>query len=156
LVRLPGCWGLRPSASTWHREAARRAVDACSAGAAAAARHYLGADHHRADDYYLAEGTGVVERYVATPRSSLQQVGSLEAVVVRHYTSRTGDPHRHLHLQVNARVFAAGQWRGLHKVGVRDTVDALNGMGHAAVMTDPAFREAPAHGGSPSTGPRAR
>ncbi len=34
-----------------------------------------------------------------------------------HYTSRAGDPHRHLHLQVNARVFAAGRWRGLHSVG---------------------------------------
>ena len=33
---------------------------------------------------------------------------------VRHYTSRAGDPHRHLHLQINARVFAAGKWRGLH------------------------------------------
>ena len=27
---------------------------------------------------------------------------------MRHYTSRAGDPHRHLHLQINARVFAAG------------------------------------------------
>ena len=39
---------------------------------------------------------------------------------MRHYTSRAGDPHRHLHLQINARVFAAGKWRGLHTVGVRD------------------------------------
>ena len=37
----------------------------------------------------------------------------LEAAVVRHHTSRAGDPHRHLHLQINARVFAAGGWRGL-------------------------------------------
>ena len=29
------------------------------AGAAAAARHYLEADRGRADDYYLAEGTGI-------------------------------------------------------------------------------------------------
>ena len=41
--------------------------------------------------------------------------------MVRHYTSRAGDPHRHLHLQINARVFAAGAWRGLHTVGVRDS-----------------------------------
>ena len=40
--------------------------------------------------------------------------------MIRHYTSRAGDPHRHLHLQVNARVWAAGAWRGLHSVGVGD------------------------------------
>jgi exodeoxyribonuclease V alpha subunit len=71
----------------------------------------------------------------------------LEAVTVRHYTSRAGDPHRHLHLQINARVFAAGKWRGLHTVGVRDSLAAINGIGHAAVATDPQFRAAlAAHG----------
>ncbi len=35
-------------------------------------------------------------------------VERIEAAVIRHYTSRAGDPHRHLHLQVNARVWAAG------------------------------------------------
>ncbi len=74
-------------------------------------------------------------------------VEQIEAAVVRHYTSRSGDPHRHLHLQVNARVWAAGQWRGLHTVGVRDSLEAINGIGHAAVMTDPGFRAAlAAHG----------
>ncbi|TFV63624.1 TrwC relaxase [Geodermatophilus sp. DF01-2] len=63
-----------------------------------------------------------------------------EAVTVAHYTSRAGDPHRHLHLQINARVFAAGKWRGLHTVGVRDSLDAINGIGHAAVACDPQSR----------------
>jgi hypothetical protein len=36
-------------------------------------------------------------------------VEEIEAAVIRHYTSRSGDPHRHLHLQINARVWAAGQ-----------------------------------------------
>src|SRR5919206_2224998 len=36
----------------------------------------------------------------------------LEAATVRHYTSRAGDPHWHLHLQVQSRVYAAGKWRG--------------------------------------------
>ena len=74
-------------------------------------------------------------------------VERIEAVTVRHYTSRAGDPHRHLHLQVNARVFAAGQWRGLHTVGFRDSIEALNGIGHAAVMSDPEFRGALAAAG---------
>lgn len=74
-------------------------------------------------------------------------VEKLEAAVVRHYTSRAGDPHRHLHLQINARVFAAGRWRGLHSVGVVDSIAALNGIGHAAVMCDPEFRRVlAAHG----------
>lgn len=71
----------------------------------------------------------------------------LEAAVVRHRTSRAGDPHRHLHLQINARVLAEGRWRGLHTIGVRDSLDAINGIGHAAVMTNPVFRSAlAAHG----------
>ena len=82
-------------------------------------------------------------------------VEQLEAAVVRHYTSRAGDPHRHLHLQINARVLAAGSWRGLHSAGVVDSIGAINGIGHAAVACDPEFRQAlAAHGYTldPSTG----
>ena len=205
-------------------------------GSPAAARSYVEADRGRADDYYLAEGTGVAQRYLASPEAGVRREGTLtgdayeawvggydpdtgapkgrvradaqavrfvevvvngpkswslaavlhpeiaaaydgaqdraaeqiigwlaehattrvgprgaqvqvpvqqiEAAVVRHYTSRAGDPHRHLHLQINARVFAEGTWRGLHTVGVRDALDAINGIGHAAVMTDPGFRAA--------------
>ncbi len=215
-------------------------------GAAGAARSYVEADRSRADDYYLAEGTGLAERYVAMPRVGVVRpvgygqagvvraeemmdgpayerwvagydvvtgqakgrlrtdarglrfvevvvngpktwslaaalhpeiaaaydraqdkaateiigwladhattrvgprgrqvqvpVERLEAAVVRHYTSRAGDPHRHLHLQINSRVFAAGGWRGLHSVGVVDSIEAINGIGHAAVVCDPEFR----------------
>jgi exodeoxyribonuclease V alpha subunit len=204
-------------------------------GSPAAARSYVEADRGRADDYYLAEGTGVAQRYLASPegvrsggalsgdayeawvggcdpatgahkgrvrtaaaavrfvevvvngpkswslaavlhpeiaaaydgaqdRAAQQIIGwlaqhastrvgprghqvqvpvqEIEAAVVRHYTSRAGDPHRHLHLQINARIFAEDKWRGLHTVGVRDGLDAINGIGHAAVMTDPGFRAA--------------
>ncbi len=182
-------------------------------GTAAAARNYVEADRSRADDYYLAEGTGIASRFTAgagrgaaielesltgdryeawvagldpdsgEPRGRLRHrrargavrrgrrertqvvehsrpnctrtllprtrrrrteprnrssrwlgqhattrvgprgaqvavpVERMEAVTVRHYTSRAGDPHRHLHLQINARVFAAGKWRGLDTVG---------------------------------------
>ena len=210
-------------------------------GAPAAARNYLDADRSRADDYYLAEGTGVACRFTAGPdaplvelrpltgqgyeawvagldpdtdrargrlrtdpravrfvevtingpkswslaaelhpdvaaayeaaqdRAAAQVIGWLaehattrvgpraaqvavpvdriEAVTVRHYTSRAGDPHRHLHLQMNARVFAAGMWRGLDTVAVRDCINAINGIGHAAVACDPDFRSTlAAHG----------
>jgi exodeoxyribonuclease V alpha subunit len=215
----------------------------------AAARHYVEADRSRADDYYLAEGTGVAQRYVAAPgtgvrpmpaldgdgyeawvagvdpatgepkgrlrhddravrfvevvvngpkswslaaelhpdisraydvaqqRAATQIIGwlaehattrvgprggqvqlpvaEIEAVTVAHRTSRAGDPHRHLHLQINARVRAEGVWRGIHTVGVRDSLGAINGIGHAAVMTDPDFRHALAGHGftlDPGTG----
>lgn len=209
-------------------------------GAARAARAYVERDRSRADDYYLAEGSGVAERLHATPggfehkgtmdgdtyeqwvagidietgakkgrirddehalrfvevtvngpktwslgaalhpdisaaldaaqhKAATEIVGwvaahattrvgprgrqmqvpveRIEAAVIRHYTSRAGDPHRHLHLQINARVYAAGGWRGLHSVGFRDSIEAINGIGHAAVATDPNFRAAlAAHG----------
>lgn len=69
-------------------------------------------------------------------------VEQIEAAVIRHYSSRAGDPHRHLHLQLNARVFAAGKWRGLHSVGARDCLEAINGIGRTAIATDPGFRQA--------------
>src|SRR5665811_1238096 len=205
-------------------------------GSPAAARNYVEADRGRVDDYYLAEGTGVAQRYLAAPEAGVRDGGTLtgdayeawvggydpatgapkgrvrtdaaavrfvevvvngpkswslaaaldpeiaaaydgaqdraaqqvigwlaqhattrvgprghqvqvpvqeiEAAVVRHYTSRAGDPHRHLHLQINARVFAEDKWRGLHTMGVRDSLGAINGIGHAAVICDPDFRAA--------------
>ena len=210
------------------------------AGSPAAARQYLEAGCGRADDYYLAEGTGFARRFTATeggvrelppltgdayetwvagrdpatgePRGQLRTDGHAvrfvevvvngpktwslaaalhpdiaaayeaaqdraaeqiltwlaehattrvgprggqvqvplevaEAVTVRHYTSRAQDPHRHLHLQLLARVFAAGKWRGLHTVGVRDSLNAINGLGHAAMACDPELNAAfAAHG----------
>ena len=52
-------------------------------GSAAAARIYVEADRSRADDYYLAEGTGLAERCVASPAmgdtpSSLRLTGTLD------------------------------------------------------------------------------
>jgi exodeoxyribonuclease V alpha subunit len=100
-----------------------------------------------AQDRAAAEIIGWLAAHATTrvgPRGGQVQVPVevLEAVTVRHYTSRAGDPHQHLHLQIGARVFAAGQWRGLHTVGVRDFLAAINGIGHAAVACDPQFRAA--------------
>ncbi|HKJ12715.1 MAG TPA: MobF family relaxase, partial [Ornithinimicrobium sp.] len=106
----------------------------------------------RAQDMAAAEIVGWVATHATTrvgPRGRQVQVPveSIESAVIRHYTSRAGDPHRHLHLQINARVWAAGAWRGIHSVGIRDSIEAINGIGHAAVATDPEFRAAlAAHG----------
>ncbi|WP_093581295.1 MobF family relaxase [Geodermatophilus amargosae] len=119
----------------------------------AAALHPEIADaYDAAQDRAAAEIIGWLAQHATTrvgPRGGQVQlpVEVLEAVTVRHYTSRAGDPHRHLHLQLNARVFAAGKWRGLHTVGVRDFLTAVNGIGHAAVACDLQFRMAlAAHG----------
>ena len=98
-----------------------------------------------AQDRAASEIVGWVAQHATTrigPRGRQVQVPveQIEAAVIRHYTSRAGDPHRHLHLQINARVWAAGAWRGIHSVGIRDSIEAINGIGHAAVATDPQFR----------------
>lgn len=46
-------------------------------GAAAAARAYVEADHSRADDYYLTEGSGLATRYVAG-HDGVRQAGQLD------------------------------------------------------------------------------
>ena len=105
-----------------------------------------------AQDKTANQIVGWVARHATTrvgPRGRQAQVPveKIEAAVIRHYTSRAGDPHRHLHLQINARVCAAGGWRGIHSVGIRDSIEAINGIGHAAVATDVQFRSVlAAHG----------
>jgi conjugative relaxase-like TrwC/TraI family protein len=113
-----------------------------------------------AQDKAAAEIVSWVAGHATTrvgPRGRQVQVPveEIEAAVIRHYTSRAGDPHRHLHLQIKARVWAAGAWRGIHSVGVRDSIEAINGIGHAAVATDPNFRSVLADHGftlDPETG----
>src|SRR3954454_3393243 len=114
---------------------------------AAAMHPELAVAYDAAQDRAAAQIIGWLAAHATTrvgPRGGQVQVPVevLEAVTVRHYTSRAGDPHRHLHLQLNARVFAAGKWRALHTVGVRDFLAAINGIGHAAVACDPKFRTA--------------
>ena len=46
-------------------------------GSAAAARSYVEADRGRVDDYYLAEGSGLAEHYVASPAEGVLGVGTL-------------------------------------------------------------------------------
>ncbi len=112
----------------------------------------IGAAYDTAQDRAATQVLDWLAHHATTrvgPRGGQVQVPvqQIEAVTVRHRTSRAGDPHRHLHLQISARVFADGGWRGLHTVGVRDSLDAINGIGHAAVATDPQFRVAlAAHG----------
>ena len=81
---------------------------------AAALHPEVAAAYEAAQDRAAEQIIGWVAEHATTrvgPRGRQVQVPveKLEAAVVRHYTSRAGDPHRHLHLQVNARVFAKGR-----------------------------------------------
>lgn len=119
---------------------------------AAALHPEISAALDEAQDKAATEIVGWVAQHATTrvgPRGRQVQVPveKIEAAMIRHYTSRAGDPHRHLHLQINARVWAGGAWRGLHSVGVRDMIEAINGIGHVAVATNPEFRSVlAAHG----------
>jgi len=67
----------------------------------------------------------------------------LETARVTHLTSREGDPHRHVHLMVNARAKAPdGTWRGLHSVALRQHIPAINALGHRVLVTDKGLRDA--------------
>jgi hypothetical protein len=112
---------------------------------AAALHPEISAALDEAQDRAAAKIVGWVAQHATTrvrPRGRQVQVPveRIEAAVIRHYTSRAGDPHRHLHLQISARVYAAGAWRGIHSVGIRDSIEAMNGIGHAAVVTDRGVR----------------
>src|SRR3982750_70943 len=114
---------------------------------AAALHEDVAAAYEAAQDRAAGQIIGWLAQHATTrvgPRGGQVQVPLqvLEAVAVRHHPSRANDPHRHLHLQLLARVYAAGKWRGLHTVGVRDFLAAINGIGHAAVACDPQFRAA--------------
>lgn len=70
-----------------------------------------------------------------------ERLAGVEVVAVRHRTSRAGDPHRHVHVQLNARVLRAdGQWRGLDSGAFRSMIGEINGLGHLVVAADPGFR----------------
>ena len=103
--------------------------------------------------YEAAQDKAVREigRYVAAnactrvgPRGGQVQVhvDAVEMAAIRHYTSRAGDPHRHIHLQVNARVPVGDKWRGIDSAALLRMQRAINGIGHRAVAADPQFRQA--------------
>ena len=58
-------------------------------GAAVAARNYLDADRSRADDYYLAEGTGVARWFVDDPNSP-RDVNAIEITYAKISTTLSG------------------------------------------------------------------
>lgn len=64
-------------------------------------------------------------------------VQRLQTVAIVHKTSRAGDPHRHIHFQIGARVFAAGKWRGLDTAALFKQQSAIRALGTAVIAAHP-------------------
>jgi hypothetical protein len=74
-------------------------------GSAAAARNYVEADRSRADDYYLAEGTDLAARFVATPDGVFEaepRDGATYERWVAGYDVDTGKPYGRFREDENA------------------------------------------------------
>lgn len=104
------------------------ALDAAQAQAADAMGAYL------AQNSVTRVGPRGAQEFVAVDR--------FEQVTVVHRTSRAGDPHRHIHVQWNTRVFAAGKWRGLHTAATVKQQGALRGVAEAVISSHEGLRTA--------------
>jgi hypothetical protein len=67
-------------------------------------------------------------------------VEGLQVVAITHHTSRAGDPHRHIHLQIGARVRAAGKWRALNTGALFRQQGAIRAMGTAVTLRTRSLR----------------
>jgi hypothetical protein len=75
-------------------------------------------------------------------------VQQLQVVRITHRTSRAGDPHRHIHFQIGARVYAAGRWRGLENGALLGAQQGtIRAIGTAVIAAHPKLAETlAAHG----------
>lgn len=71
----------------------------------------------------------------------------MQVVGIRHKTSRAGDPHRHIHMQVGTRVFAAGKWRALDTAALFKQQGAIRALGTAVIAAHPRLAHALAEHG---------
>jgi conjugative relaxase-like TrwC/TraI family protein len=94
---------------------------------------------------YMAQNS--VTRIGPRGAQTFVPVERLESVSVVHRSSRAGDPHRHVHVQWNTRVFAEGKWRGLHTAATLKQQGALRGVGEAAINSSERLQAALADAG---------
>ena len=64
-------------------------------------------------------------------------IESMQVVGIRHKTSRAGDPHRHIHMQIGTRIFAAGKWRALDTAALFKQQGAIRALGTAVIAAHP-------------------
>lgn len=68
-------------------------------------------------------------------------VERMQVVGIGHKTSRAGDPHRHIHMQIGTRVWAAGKWRALDTAALFKQQGAIRAMGTAVIAAHPQLAE---------------
>ena len=92
-------------------------------------------------------GQHSVTRIGPRGRQEVVPVERLETVGISHKTSRAGDPHRHIHLQIGTRVWAGGAWRGLDTAALFRQQGAIRALGTAVLAAHPQLAaELDAHG----------
>lgn len=78
-------------------------------------------------------------RHCVGPRHAREVVPieQMQVVGIGHKTSRAGDPHRHIHMQIGTRVFAAGKWRALDTAALFKQQGAIRALGTAVIAAHP-------------------
>lgn len=103
------------------------ALDAAQQDALAEIRRWLG--------QHSVTRVGPREAREVVPIEQMQVVG------ISHKTSRAGDPHRHIHMQIGTRVWAAGKWRALDTAALFKQQGAIRAMGTAVIAAHPELVE---------------
>lgn len=78
---------------------------------------------------------GPLGRQEVVPAEQMQVVG------ISHRTSRAGDPHRHIHMQIGSRIFAAGKWRALDTAALFRQQGMIRALGAAVIAAHPGLVE---------------
>ncbi|RUP84433.1 MULTISPECIES: MobF family relaxase [unclassified Kocuria] len=99
------------------------ALDAAQQDALGEIRHWLG--------QHSVTRVGPRDAREIVPIEQMQVVG------IGHKTSRAGDPHRHIHMQIGTRIFAAGKWRALDTAALFKQQGAIRAMGTAVIAAHP-------------------
>lgn len=68
-------------------------------------------------------------------------IEQMQVVGIGHKTSRAGDPHRHIHMQIGTRIWAAGKWRALDTAALFKQQGAIHAMGTAVIAAHPELAE---------------
>ncbi|MPV89085.1 AAA family ATPase, partial [Georgenia ruanii] len=82
-------------------------------------------------------GQHSVTRIGPRGRQEVVPVERLQTVAISHRTSRAGDPHQHIHLQIGTRVWARGAWRGLDTAALFRQQGAIRALGTAVLAAHP-------------------
>lgn len=85
--------------------------------------------------HWLAQHT--VTRVGPRGAQEVVPVEGMQTVGITHKTSRAGDPHRHIHLQIGTRVQAVGRWRALDTAALFKQQGAIRALGTAVIAAHP-------------------